>query len=198
MMDNHYFDALYQHDDPWQYETRWYEQRKRDICLAVLPKPMYSTAIELGCGNGVFSELLASRSQDLLCIDGHETAVALATKRLAAHAHVRVQQGFIPAALPNHSYDLIVISEILYYLSADEVQAVIQWLTHALNTGGTLLCCHWRYPIEGFVLTGDSVHTLLQQGLAYHRLVHLEDKDFIVDVWQHGAQSVATAEGLVP
>lgn len=193
-----YFDQLYQHtNDPWHYETRWYEQRKRDICLALLPKAMYPTTLEVGCGNGVFSQLLASRSKALLCIDGHAKAVALASERLQRYQHVTVQQGLIPQALPNARYDLIVMSEILYYLSADDLQAVITWLKQSLNPAGTLLCCHWRYPIEGFGFTGDSVHAQLQQDLCYPRLVHLEDFDFVVDVWQNGDMSVAQYEGLV-
>ena len=34
-----YFDQLYQdNDDPWHYQQRWYEQRKRQLCLAALPQ----------------------------------------------------------------------------------------------------------------------------------------------------------------
>lgn len=114
-----YFDALYNdNSDPWQYQTRWYEKRKRDMCLAVLPKAQYHNAIELGCGNGVFSALLASRCQALLSIDGNKHAVQLAKQRLACSAQVTVIQGVIPDALPTarSHFDLIIISEILYYL----------------------------------------------------------------------------------
>ena len=32
-----YFDQLYQdNDDTWHYQQRWYEQRKRQLCLAAL------------------------------------------------------------------------------------------------------------------------------------------------------------------
>ena len=35
-----YFDAMYQAaDDPWGFESRWYEQRKYAISLALLPAP---------------------------------------------------------------------------------------------------------------------------------------------------------------
>ncbi|MGM8888555.1 SAM-dependent methyltransferase, partial [Psychrobacter sp. 1U2] len=78
-IDNHtdaysetYFDALYNDNtDPWEYQTRWYEKRKRDICLAILPQAEYNNAIELGSGNGVFSELLTQRCQTLTCVDGN-------------------------------------------------------------------------------------------------------------------------------
>ena len=140
-----YFDALYNdNSDPWQYQTRWYEKRKRDMCLAVLPQAKYTSAIELGCGNGVFSALLANRCQTLVSIDGNKQAVQLSKQRLAEVGHVKVIQGVIPEILPiaKSHFDLIVISEILYYLSPNDIDTVIAWIQQNLAVGGTLLCCH--------------------------------------------------------
>lgn len=238
-----YFDALYNDDtDPWQYQTRWYEKRKRDMCLAVLPQAQYGNAIELGCGNGVFSELLAHRCQALVSIDGNNKAVQLAKQRLAGTPHVRVIQGVIPNALStlketllkayplsDHSppnkppFDLIVISEILYYLSPNDINTVIAWIGQNLAIGGTLLCCHWRYAIEGFAMTGETVHQRLYQAfslansannegsdqVAFHHPVVFNhpiafnhqsktvDADFLLDVWQNSPNSVAMQENLV-
>lgn len=178
-----YFDALYNDNaDPWQYQTRWYEKRKRDICLAVLPQAQYANAIELGCGNGVFSELLAQRCQALLSLDGNKHAVQLAKQRLVKLPHVKVIQGVIPNILfsleafflethpisdsilaSTPPFDLIVISEILYYLPPKQIDRVIAWIEQHLAKGGTLLCCHWRYDIKGFEMNGDIVHKRLQQ-----------------------------------
>lgn len=218
-----YFDSLYSDStDPWQYQTRWYEKRKRDMCLAVLPQAQYHNAIELGCGNGVFSELLARRCQALLSIDGNKNAVELAKQRLAQSSHVRVIQGVIPhelwtldeallSAYPlsdlpvnQSSFDLIVISEILYYLSPTDIDRVIAWIEQNLTIGGTLLCCHWRYPIEGFEMTGETVHQRLYQAFnakshqtAFTHHSKLVDTDFLLDVWQHSPKSVAMQENLV-
>ncbi|WP_186474492.1 class I SAM-dependent DNA methyltransferase [Psychrobacter sp. KCTC 72983] len=178
-----YFDELYNDNtDPWQYQTRWYEERKRNTCLALLPQPHYERAIELGCGNGVLSELLAHRCQDLISIDGNHQAVKLAKERLAALPHARVIQGIVPdklfslkelleqrkplsenTSINQPPFDLIVISEILYYLSSSDIDVVINWALHNLALNGTLLCCHWRYAIDGFAMTGESVHQRLHQ-----------------------------------
>jgi len=227
-----YFDALYNDStDPWQYQTRWYEKRKRDMCLAVLPQAKYGNGIELGCGNGVFSELLAHRCQALVCIDGNHHAVQLASQRLSASSHVRVIQGTIPNALftlkeaflgsepsSDHPlvsqppFDLVVISEILYYLSPNEIDAVTTWIGQNLAIGGTLLCCHWRYPIDGFVMTGDTVHQRLHQAfnlakrginnksaqqVAFSHQSEIIDTDFLLDVWQNTSNSVAMQENLI-
>ena len=222
-----YFDSLYDcNNDPWQYQTRWYEKRKRDICLAVLPQAQYRRAIELGCGNGVFSELLAERCQHLISLDGNEQAVQLARQRLTPLSHVDVIQGIIPHALSNlanltnltetdlsstsdldhhASFDLIVISEILYYLSPSDIDAVIAWAKQYLTPNGTLLCCHWRHPIDGFVMTGNTVHQRLDEAFSsangqkdlFTHQTQMTDADFLLDVWQRSTDSVAMQENLV-
>ncbi|WP_367109140.1 class I SAM-dependent methyltransferase [uncultured Psychrobacter sp.] len=224
-----YFDGLYSdNSDPWQYQTRWYEQRKRDICLAILPQAKYGNAIELGCGNGVFSSLLARRCQALVSIDGNHKAVQLAEQRLIDISHVKVIQGVIPNVLlklkngllkapllsqlddvPTYKppYDLIIISEILYYLSPTDIDTVIDWIKHNLAVGGTLLCCHWRYTIDGFAMTGETVHQRLQQAFnqdksdcTYPAFTHqsqLVDSDFLLDIWQNTPKTVAMQENLV-
>jgi SAM-dependent methyltransferase len=232
-----YFDTLYSgNSDPWQYQTRWYEQRKRDMCLAVLPQARYANAIELGCGNGVFSELLARRCQALLSIDGNNKAVQLAKQRLTDLAQVKVIQGIIPDVLStleqaqlqayplsevsNGSsanmppFDLIVISEILYYLSPEDIDKVIAWVGENLAKGGTLLCCHWRFPIKGFAMTGETVHQRFYKAFnrantfdtvnitnpkqaAFTQQSQTVDSDFLLDVWQNSSKSVAMQESLV-
>lgn len=226
-----YFDALYSDNtDPWEYQTRWYEKRKRDMCLAVLPQAQYGNAVELGCGNGVFSELLARRCQDLVSMDGNNNAVQLAKQRLAGLSHVKVIQGIIPSALltleetllatyslsedslsngrlANKSpFDLIVISEILYYLSLKDIDTVIAWIKQNLAIDGTLICCHWRYPIDGFDMTGETVHQRLHQAFnedekgqqaTFTHQSKLIDTDFLLDVWQRSPNSLAVQENLV-
>ena len=222
-----YFDALYNDNtDPWQYQTRWYEKRKRDMCLAILPQSQYDNAIELGCGNGVFSELLAQRCQALVSIDGNHQAVQLAKERLTELPHVKVVQGVIPNRLltlkdavieaypllnetstMQAPFDLIVISEILYYLSSNDIDMVIAWTQQNLAMGGTLLCCHWRYAIEGFAMTGETVHQSLRLAfntenngkhqVAFTHQSQMIDSDFLLDVWQRSQRSVAMQENLV-
>lgn len=220
-----YFDKLYNDNtDPWQYQTRWYEERKRNTCLALLPQPHYKCAIELGCGNGVLSELLAYRCQDLISIDGNHQAVKLAKERLAALPHAKVIQGIVPdklfslkelleqrkplsenISISQSPFDLIVISEILYYLSSSDIDIVINWVLHNLALNGTLLCCHWRYAINGFAMTGESVHRRLHQTFidnnenqhSFNHQSQMIDSDFLLDIWQRSSTSVAMQENLI-
>ena len=192
-----YFDHIYATaNDPWGYEQHWYEARKRQICLSVLLQPQYQNALEVGCSNGVFSEALGQRCSQLLCLDGHPKAVNLAQNRLKNYPHIQVRQAWVPAELPQQQFDLIVIGEILYYLDLEQIQTFIAWLNTHLSATGTLLCCHWRHPIEGFTLDGNQVHQLLAP-LALQHYLSLQDPDFLVDVWTKSSLSLAAQEGIL-
>lgn len=192
-----YFAELYRanNGDPWRYEQRWYEQRKRDITLAVLPQPSFSTGIEIGCSNGVLSSELAKRCEYLICMDANPTAIQLANQRLT-HDHVTVVQGIVPLDLPEQQFDLIVASEVLYYLEEQILQQLIDWMNTHLSPNGCIVACHWRYDIEGFGLNGEHVHQLLKQHLNYFHSAQLQDADFFLDVWTNSSDSIAAQEGL--
>lgn len=191
-----YFEQLYTQNkgDPWQYEQRWYEQRKRDISLAVLPKPQFTQALEIGCSNGVLSTALAKRCTHLLCLDANDIAVTQAKMRLPAS--VTVKQAIVPEALPQQRFDLIVISEILYYLSEQHLLELMTWLNQSLQPEGCILACHWKYPIDHFELNGLLVHQQLKQYLTTAHYLSVHDHDFELDLWYNTAHSLAAQEGL--
>lgn len=193
-----YFDAMYEEsDDPWDYANRWYEKRKRQICMSVLPKMSFTHILEIGCANGFLSELLAERCQKLLCIDANPKAIQLAKLRLEDEPHVEFSQQRIPNQFPEGLFDLIVVSEILYYLTKTEVTECLDKIKISLSTDGVVLSCHWRHPIEGFELNGNSVHELLKNELNLHHSFSLTDPDFVLDVWTYHPASVAELEGLL-
>lgn len=193
-----YFEAMYEEsDDPWDYANRWYEKRKRQICMSVLPKMSFEHALEIGCANGFLSELLAKRCQKLLCIDANPKAIQLAKQRLENADHVEFKQQRIPNEFPIGSFDLIVVSEILYYLSKSEVTACLEKIKTLLSKEGVVLSCHWRYPIEGFELNGNTVHELLKTELNLHHSFSLSDPDFVLDIWTYHPETVAQQEGLL-
>jgi SAM-dependent methyltransferase len=193
-----YFDSLYaDSEDPWDYRHRWYEARKRDLTLAMLPHQRYAQGYEPGCSTGELSRRLAERCDRLLVSDGNALAVATASERLADQGHVEVRHLLLPGAWPEGSFDLIVISEIGYYLGADGLDTLLAQAQRALLPGGVLLGCHWRHPIEGCALTGDQVHTRMAALPGLHRLSQLEEADFVLTLWSSDPTSVARREQLL-
>ncbi|GGJ91747.1 SAM-dependent methyltransferase [Pseudomonas matsuisoli] len=193
-----YFEELYaQSADPWEYRQRWYESRKRDLTLAALPHPRYSSAFEPGCSIGELSANLATRCDALLISDGNDTAIAHARSRLASEPHVRIEKRLLPDAWPDEQFDLIVFSELGYYFSPDALTVLASRMQQSLLPGGVLIACHWRHPIEGCALNGDEVHQHLSRALGMSQLSQHEEQDFLISVWSSDASSVASREGFL-
>ena len=196
-VEDRYFDGLFAgNDDPWAFRQRWYEQRKRAITLAALPRPRYRAIFEPGCANGELSAELATRCDRLLCCDTAMAAVSLARTRLSLFEHAEVRPSRLPDDWPNEQFDLIVLSEVGYYLDADDLKHLIEHITQSLTADGQLLACHWRPPIEGCPLNARQVHDLLHEHLHLPRLVLHQEADFLLELWSREPRSVAALEGL--
>nr|WP_232966951.1 SAM-dependent methyltransferase [Pseudomonas koreensis] len=183
-------------DDPWAFRERWYEQRKRAITLAALPRAHYRAIFEPGCANGELSAELAGRCDRLLCCDTASAAVNLARNRLSLFDHAEVRQSRLPGDWPEEKFDLIVLSEVGYYLDAQDLTDVIRRISDSLTADGQLLACHWRPPIDGCPLNARQVHDLIHEQLPLPRLALHQEADFILEVWSREPRSVAALEGL--
>lgn len=152
--------------------------------------------LEVGCSNGHLSFHLAQRAEELLCIDVSARAVQLASARLQKFEHVVVENRKIPEDYSIQKFDLILISEMAYYLSKDELHQFIEKLKHSLNDDGEILCCHWRHEIQDFELNAEQVHQAFQQHFPFHHYLSLNDPDFMIDLWTANISSLAQQEKL--
>ncbi len=178
-----YFEAMYRdNDDPWSLGERWYEQRKYALTAAALPRPRYRSGFEPACSVGALSELLAARCDRLLSCDRSARAVAAAAKRLAGHPHARVEHRVLPAQWPAGTFDLIVLSEFLYYLDAEGAARITDLAVHALEPGGTLIAAHWRHPVPDHAQSGDAVHRALRGTPGLVCVAEHSEPDFLLDV----------------
>ncbi|MBX8501888.1 class I SAM-dependent methyltransferase [Pseudomonas cichorii] len=192
-----YFDEIFRdNNDPWAFRQRWYERRKRALTLAALPRERYTAIFEPGCANGELSAGLAGRCDHLLCCDTSALAVDLARERLAPFQHARVLHARLPQQWPEGQFDLIVFSELGYYLDLEDLQRWIDCALASLKSGGQLLACHWRPDIEDCPLNAERVHEVLDERLKMHRLFSHHEDDFLLDLWSHDPVSVATRENL--
>ncbi|QRX84081.1 bifunctional 2-polyprenyl-6-hydroxyphenol methylase/3-demethylubiquinol 3-O-methyltransferase UbiG [Glaciimonas sp. PAMC28666] len=186
-----HFERLYQQDaDPWQLQQRWYEQRKRALTLACLPQPRYRSAYEPGCGNGMMTVALAQRCDQLIASDGAPTAVQLTKERVlqeAPHASVSVEQHALPGQWPQQQFDLILISEIAYYLAIPAFRELQAKAVVSLAPGGTLILCHWRGVFEDRAQPTEAVHGAFHDDPALHSLCRYEDAEILIEAWSNSA-----------
>jgi trans-aconitate methyltransferase len=158
------FEALYRSDpDPWGYATSAYERNKYAATLAACGPGPFRRALELGGSIGVFSALLAPHCEILTTIDAAPTAVAAARGRLADIPQVTVVEGTIPEAIPGQRYDLVVASEILYYLTPAQLAATLPVLERLTDPGARLVAVHWRPAGPDRPSTAAEVHDTLRR-----------------------------------
>ncbi len=197
-----FFDGMYAAaDDPWSMRTRWYERRKYALTTAVLPRDRYADGLEVGCSVGELTAALAPRCDRLTAWDASAAAVERASRRVADLPGVTVERRAVPGnELP--AVDLLVLSEVLYYLDRADLDLLLGQVRAAVRPGGTLLAVHWRHAVAEYPQTGDAVHAALRAGLDWPVVAAHEEPDFLLDCWVRApsadlrAASVAAAEDL--
>jgi trans-aconitate methyltransferase len=162
-----YFDALYaDNPDPWGFETSDYERAKYDATLAALPRSSFAAALEVGCSIGVLTERLAPRCATLLATDVADAALDQARVRCRHLPHVSFARSDLPHRAPDGSFDLILLSEVLYYFGRTELVRIATQLTAAAAPGAAMLLVHWLGPTPDYPLTGDEAVAAFEAALS--------------------------------
>ncbi len=152
-----YFDALYAADpDPWRFTTSAYEAAKYAATLTALPRPRYADAIEVGCSIGELTARLSTRCNMVLGIDVAAAAIAAAEQRCAGLPGVRFARVDLPAETPSGTFDLVVLSEVLYYFDAPTLVRVGERVRALARPDADIVLVHWLGPTPDYPLTGDD------------------------------------------
>lgn len=169
-----YFSHVYNRsNDPWNFETSPYEKAKYEATIVALPKQHYSNALELGCSIGVLTAMLTKRCSHLLCTDISNAPLQKARQRLKDEPHVFFVQAALPGEYPDGTFELVMMSEVGYYLSGEDLKKAKEKIVASLEKGGDIVMVHWTPFVHDYPLTGDEVHDLFLQD---NRLQHLFGK----------------------
>lgn len=180
----HHFDSLYTaSDDPWGYQTRFSEQRRHALVLAMLDRPSYAKGFEPGCANGVLTAQLAERCEVLDATDASQTAVTLAQAATAHRPNVTLSQADVPRDWPTTTFDLVVLVDFLYYLEQPDIASVCDLAKRSLAGTGTLVVGHWRGNADDFLTPTSDVHLIVRASVGREPDSVLYDRDHLIDLW---------------
>ncbi len=138
-----FFEMKYRHENPWSYEATPYQKHKAGQTLALIEQREYQKVLEVGCGEGVFSELLLRQRQirQFLGIDVSARAIERAQRRCRDFPAAQFQVSNILQAELGTGFDLIILCEILYYLG-DAVKPLAERVPPLLAPGGRVVLVH--------------------------------------------------------
>jgi len=139
-----HFQRLYDaNPDPWGFRTSLYEQEKYQRTIAALGDRRFESTFEVGCSIGVFTRLLAQRCRSLLAVDIVETPLAAAREHCADLPQVQFKCMDITSGWPEGQFDLIVLSEVLYFLSPAAIAGVARRAASCLAPDGLVVLVNW-------------------------------------------------------
>ncbi len=197
-----YFDRMYAASaDPWQLQERWYEQRKFAITLALLPHPRYRHAFEPGCSVGVLTEQLAGRCDHVTATDVVPAALDATHRRLSQagrREHVTLLCRSLDEAWPSTDFDLVVVSEVGYYLNEDALREMLDRELPRLKNAATVVAAHWRHRVEDYPLTGDRANDVVAATPGLHLIGSYRDDDVAIDVFDTASSASVAARTGVP
>ena len=139
-----YFEAMYAADpDPWRFRTSAYEAAKYAATVAAIADRRYRSGLEVGCSIGVLSQQVAPLCDDFLGLDIAEAPLVEARMRCDDMSRVRFERMAVPEAWPDGGFDLILLSEVLYFLNLADIARAASHVRRSLLPGGTVLLINW-------------------------------------------------------
>ncbi|RWK56454.1 trifunctional glycosyltransferase/class I SAM-dependent methyltransferase/polysaccharide deacetylase [Mesorhizobium sp.] len=161
-----FWNGYFATEDPWNYGSS-YEQEKYERQLEILPAGPIGRALELACAEGHFTRQLAPRVGHLTATD--ISAVAIGRARARCRDQPNVEFGvldFCADTLPGEM-DLIVCSEVLYYLDdLAELRRIAKKIVEALAPGGSFINAHAFVLRDNVERTGFDWNTFGAQAIS--------------------------------
>lgn len=158
----HFADMYGRNPDPWGFATSAAEAQKYDATLAALPAGPFQRGLEAGCSIGVLTSRLAARCKRLVAVDVVPAALAAAQARCARTPHVSFALLHMPRKWPTGIFDLIVLSEILYFFSRADIRLMAARVSRSLAPGGLVLLVNYTGKLDDPCSGDEAAQTFMR------------------------------------
>lgn len=182
-----YFEDVYAaKDDPWNFETSEYEAEKYAETIKALLRENYKNAFEIGCSIGVLTEKLAAKCEKILAIDVSEKALEKAKTRCKNLPHITFKKMNFPQEFPEEIFNLILISEVGYYLAPEDWEAATEKIFAHLDDKAQVALVHWLPKVHDYPQTGDEVHDIFERFASsrMRSIYKMRSENYRIDVWE--------------
>jgi SAM-dependent methyltransferase len=199
-MAEEFFENLWQRGDPWELDSSEYELARYGRLLGLLEGQHYPRVLEIGCGVGSFTRLLARLADQVVALDVSPTAIrrarALAIEpAIVDFRHANIMEYDLEGEGP---WDLIVISETICYLgwlySFFDVGWFVRQLFASTREGGRCLLANAFGEIGDMLLLPWLIRTYrdLFLNVGYRR-----EREEIFEGTKHGVSIKVQASLLI-
>jgi SAM-dependent methyltransferase len=136
-----HFEKLYSGTarDAWRYEQGEFTRLRFDMLAEMLPQASIGAVLEVGCAEGHFTRILALRAKQVVACDISELAIQRSKQNCLGLRNVQFIRADVRKGLPIGFFDLILCSDVLYYLSKKEAVHVLESFARSLRPGAFLL-----------------------------------------------------------
>lgn len=154
--------------DPFGAKDSKYEISKQNRLLELIARQEYRLSLDVGCGNGLLSRRIAAHCEHIIGIDFSSRAVQLAQQNCTGVPNMTLDVADIRNYESSQRFDLIICSEVLYYLQGQALAAVVEKL-HRISTPGARLA-----------LVGRADAKIVPQSLQqwFELVDHVDDRDW--------------------
>ncbi len=165
-----FFDAMYRaaaDGDPWSFRTDPAEQARFDHLASLVAARPVRRCLEPGCSTGELTRRLARCCDRVIALDVARAAVDAARVHLRGvedvDGGVDLRVGRVPDDLgpDDTDLDLLVLSEVAYYVGPDELRAWVRALHGRCTSDARWLLCHWTGTSVDHRLSGREAHAAL-------------------------------------
>jgi len=133
---------------------RFWHQQRFAACLELLAVQPGQRVLDVGCGSGVFTGMVAAidSSVQVGAVDASQRAVDCARGQLAGRPNGTLQQGLVDdLGFAAESFDRIACLEVVEHLWPEQTAATLADLARLLRPGGRLLLstpnAHSPWPV---------------------------------------------------